>query len=151
MTRLFAALVALAVSASPALAGTLRPVEIGRFAHFLDLDSVRRDGEAAGFRYLMVTQKDFEAGGEPFWGGWTFMTIDCKARTADLTGFQSVRVGGAEGPKTNDTGPGWPIASGSLETALAEAVCDGGRPMDRPDAADVAEAVRLGRAWLEED
>ncbi len=151
MTRLLAALAALALSATPAWAGVLRPVEIGRFAHFLDMDSVQRAGEAVSFRYLMVTPEDFTAGGEPFWAGWSYMTIDCAARTADLTGFQSVRVGGAEGPRTQDGRPGWPIAPASLEAALAGAACDSERPSPRPDAASANEAVWQGRAWLEEE
>jgi hypothetical protein len=78
------------------------------------------------------------------------MTLDCAARTADLTGFQSVRVGGAEGPRTRDDRLGWPIAPASLEAALADAVCDGQRPWPGPDAAGAEEAVAWGRARLEE-
>ena len=149
MTRILIALACLLVPAT-ALAQPLRPVQVGRFAQFLDLGSLERDGDLARFHYLLVVADDFEAGGERFWGGWSSMTIDCKARTADLTGFQSVRVGGSEGPKTADAQPGWPIAPGSLEAALADAACDGERVLERPDVGNVAEAVELGRAWLEE-
>lgn len=149
MIRVLALLLSLSVPAS-ALAQPLRPVQLGRFAEFLDLGSVTRDGDAASFRYLMVVAEDFEAGGEQFWGGWSSMTIDCKARTADLTGFQSVRVGGTEGPKTVDGQPGWPIAPASLEAALADVACEEKRPLEKPDAGSAAEAVRFGRAWLED-
>lgn len=141
---------ALPAGSAGALAQPLRPVQIGRFAQFIDLGGMTRDGDAARFRYLLVVAEDFEAGGEQFWGGWSSMTIDCKARTADLTGFQSVRVDGSEGPKTVDGQPGWPIAAGSLEAALAVVACDGGRPVDRADTASVTEAVRPGRQWLVE-
>jgi len=148
MTRILIAL-ALLLAPAVAVAQPLRPVQVGRFAHFLDLGALERDGDLARFRYLLVVADDFEAGGERFWGGWSSMVIDCKTRTADMTGFQSVRVGGSEGPKTVDRQPGWPIAVGSLEAALAEAACDGKRVLERPDVASVAEAVTLGRGWLD--
>ncbi len=153
MTRLFAALAAgaaLTAAATPAGAVDLKAVEIGRFAWFLDRDSVVRTGDGVSLRALMVTPEDFEAGGKPYWGGWSHLDIDCRARTVDETGFQSVQVGGAEGPKTADNRPGWPIAPGSRDAALADAACDGRFAVDRPATADVAEAVRWGRAWLAE-
>lgn len=153
MTRLFAALSAgalLALSATPAGAIDLKAVEIGRFAYFLDRDSVAKADAVVSFRTLMVAPDDFEAGGKPWWGGWSYWNIDCASRTADETGFQSVQVGGAEGPRTADARPGWPIAPGSREAALAAAVCEGRYDTDRPATPDVAEAVRLGRAWLVE-
>ena len=149
MTRFLIALACLLVPAAAA-AQPLRPVQVGRFAQFLDLGSLTRDGDLASFRYLLVVADDFEAGGERFWGGWSSMTIDCKARTADLTGFQSVRVGGSEGPKTVDAQPGWPIAPASLEAALAAAACGGKQVLERPDVGSVVEAVELGREWLED-
>jgi len=148
MSRILLALSLLLVP-SLAVAQPLRPVQVARFAQFLDLGVLERDGDLARFRYLLVVADDFEAGGERFWGGWSSMTIDCKARTADLTGFQSVRVGGTEGPKTVDGQPGWPIAAGSLDAVLADVACKGGQPLDRADAASVTEAVRLGRQWLD--
>lgn len=151
MTRIFAALLTCLCLAAPsmAFAQTLRPVYLSRFAMFLDLGSVKRDGDLASLRYLMVLE-DAPEQADSFWGGWVGMTLDCRARTADQTGFTSIRTGGREGPPTTDTRPGWPIAPGSVEAALAEAVCDGGRPLERPDAGGVEEAVKLGRAWLAE-
>ncbi len=148
MTRFLAACAVLALSATSASAAVLRPVEVSRFAHFLDMDSVRREGDAAHFRYLLVTPETFEAAGEPFLAGWVHMTIDCAARTADLTAFQSIRVGGVEGPRTEDSQPGRPIAAEGRDAALAAAVCDGKRPSPGPDAASVEDAVIQGRVWL---
>jgi hypothetical protein len=153
MTRLFAALALLVLPAWPATAvepSGLRVVQLGRFAHFLDLASVAREGDRVSLRALMVGEVDLPAGDQLFWGGWSYMDIDCGARTADLTGFQSIRVGGVEGPRTADARPGWPIAGGSLEAALADAACDGRYALERPAARDVSEAVRWGRAWLAE-
>ena len=149
MTRLFATLAACLCLAAPAMASaqTLRPVYLSRFAMFLDLGSVERDGDLARLRYLMMLEAA-PAQEDSFWGGWVGMALDCRARTADQTGFTSIRTGGREGPPTADTQPGWPIAPGSVEAALAAAACDGLRPLDRPDASDVEEAVRLGRQWL---
>lgn len=148
MTRFLAAVAVMALSATSASAAVLRPVEVSRFAHFVDMNSVRREGDAASFRYLLVTPETFEAGGEPFWAGWVYMTIDCAARTADLTAFQSIRVGGVEGPRTADGQPGRPIAAEGRDAALEEVVCYGNRPSPRPDVASVEEAVLQGRAWL---
>ncbi|ATQ43799.1 surface-adhesin E family protein [Caulobacter mirabilis] len=149
MSRIFIVLAGWLIAA-PALAQPLRPVEVGRFAKFMDLASIQRTGDAVTFRYLLVVDEDFEAGGQRFLGGWSYMSADCGRQVIDLTGFQSVRADRSEGPRTVDAQPSWPIAPGSVDELLAGMACDGARAENRPDAKTVDEAVTLGRKWLSE-
>jgi len=68
---------------------------VGRFAVFADVSAIGRDGNMVRMRSLQVTEEDFTAGGETYWGGWSWWSFDCRARTADRLDFASVREGGA--------------------------------------------------------
>jgi len=98
---------------------------VGRFAVFADVSAIGRHGNEVRMRSLQVTEEDFTAGGETYWGGWSWWTFDCRWSTADRLDFASVREGGVEGPATLDTDP------------AGEA-----------DADNLADAVRIGRAAL---
>lgn len=120
---------------------------VGRFAVLADLSSVSRTGDMARMRSLQVTEEDFQAGGQTYWGGWSWWTFDCAARTADRLDFASVREGGAEGPAMPDPAPAYAAASGGDAAELLEVACDPASAGEA-DASDLADAVRVGRAAL---
>jgi hypothetical protein len=151
------ALLALVVCVSPAWAQSpspapleLRLADVGRFAAFVDLTSIRWEGRAARLRVLQVTEGGFKAGTEEFWGGWRHEVIDCDARTIAHAGFGSIRAGGREGPVTGDQRPAAPLPAGSADEAVAKVVCDGWRPFAKvPVATSVEDAVQIGRPLIE--
>ncbi|GAA0867868.1 hypothetical protein GCM10009116_02360 [Brevundimonas basaltis] len=120
---------------------------VGRFAVFADVSAIGRDGNTARMRSLQVTEKDFEVGGETYWGGWSWWSFDCRAGTADRLDFASVRAGGAEGPATLDTAPAYPAAPGGDAAELLAVACDPAMAGEA-DADNLADAVRVGRAAL---
>lgn len=120
---------------------------VGRFAVFADLSTIHHDGDRIRIRSLQVTEADFEAGGQPYWGGWSWWAFDCAARTADRLDFASVREGGAEGPVTPDGAPPAPVAQGSDAAGLLTAACDPAFAGEA-DADNLEDAVRVGRAAL---
>ncbi|EJL21989.1 hypothetical protein PMI01_05101 [Caulobacter sp. AP07] len=127
----------------------LRLADVGRFAAFVDMDSVRWTGRTARLRVLQVTEDGFTAGTEAFWGGWRYEVLDCEARTIAHAGFSSVRVGGREGPISGDLRPATAIPAGSADAAVARVVCDGWRPYaDAPVATSIAQAVQVGRPLI---
>lgn len=128
----------------------LRLADVGRFAVFVDMGSLRWEGRAAKLRVLQVTEGGFKAGAEEFWGGWRHAVIDCDARTIAHAGFSSIRAGGREGPVTGDLRPAAPPPAGGADDAVARVVCDGWRPFAAVRvAASVEEAVRIGRPLIE--
>jgi hypothetical protein len=151
------ALLAVFLSTSPALAQApspapleLRLADVGRFAMFVDLASVRWTGRTVNLRVLQVTEGGFKAGAEEFWGGWRHEVLDCEARTIAHAGFGSIRAGGQEGPVTGDQRPAAPIPSGGADDAVAKVVCDGWKPFARvPVAISVEQAVGIGRPLIE--
>lgn len=128
----------------------LRLADVGRFATFADMTSVRWTGRTAQLRVLQVAEGGFKAGAEEFWGGWRHEVIDCDARTIAHAGFSSIRAGGREGPLTGDQRPAAPLPAGSTDEAVAKVVCDGWRPYAKaPVATTVADAVKVGRPLIE--
>ncbi len=120
---------------------------VGRFAVLADLSSITRDGDTARMRSLQVTEEDFTAGGQSYWGGWSWWSFDCRARTADRLDFASVREGGAEGPPTPDTSPAYAAAPGGDAAELLTVACDPASAGEA-DADNLEDAVRVGRAAL---
>ncbi len=120
---------------------------VGRFAVFADVSTIGRDGAMVRMRSLQVTEEDFGAGGEPYWGGWSWWSFDCRAGTADRLDFASVREGGAEGPATLDRAPAYPAAPGGDAAELLAVACDPDAAGEA-DADNLADAVRVGRAAL---
>jgi hypothetical protein len=120
---------------------------VGRFAVLADLATVSRDGDRARMRSLQVTEEDFTAGGQTYWGGWSWWAFDCAARTADRLDFASVREGGAEGPATPDAAPAYDAAPGGDAAELLTVACDPASAGEA-DADNLEDAVRIGRAAL---
>ncbi len=120
---------------------------VGRFAVLADLSTISRDGERVRMRSLQVTEEDFRAGGQTYWGGWSWWAFDCAARTADRLDFASVREGGAEGPATPDTAPPYAAAPGGDAAELLAVACDPASAGEA-DADNLEDAVRIGRAAL---
>ena len=120
---------------------------VGRFAVLADLSTISRDGDRVRMRSLQVTEEDFRAGGQTYWGGWSWWSFDCAARTADRLDFASVREGGAEGPATPDPGPAYAAAAGGDAAELLAVACDPASAGEA-DADNLADAVRIGRAAL---
>ena len=120
---------------------------VGRFAVLADLSTIERDGDTVRMRSLQVAEEDFTAGGQNYWGGWSWWAFDCRSRTADRLDFASVREGGAEGPATPDTGPAYPAAPGGDAAELLAVACDPASAGEA-DADNLADAVRVGRAAL---
>lgn len=139
---------ACAEPASPAPEGPrLVLTGVGRFAVLADLSTISRDGDTARMRSLQVTEEDFTASGQTYWGGWSWWAFDCRARMADRLDFASVRAGGAEGPLTPDTAPAYPAAPGGDAAELLAVACDPASAGEA-DADNLADAVRVGRAAL---
>ncbi|NJC40027.1 hypothetical protein GGQ87_000285 [Brevundimonas alba] len=120
---------------------------VGRFAVFADVSTIQRDGDRVRMRSLQVTEEDFTAGGQTYWGGWSWWSFDCRARTADRLDFASVREGGAEGPATADTEAAYPAAAGGDAAELLAVACDPASAGEA-DADSLADAVRVGRGAL---
>jgi len=120
---------------------------VGRFAVLADLSSVERDGDTARMRALQVAEEDFSVGGQTYWGGWSWWSFDCPARTADRLDFAAVREGGSEGPATPDPAPAYDAAPGGDAAELLAAACDPAAAGEA-DADTLADAVRIGRAAL---
>lgn len=120
---------------------------VGRFAVLADLSTISRDGDRARMRSLQVTEEDFQAGGQTYWGGWSWWAFDCAARTADRLDFASVREGGTEGPATPDPAPAYAAAPGGDAAELLAVACDPASAGEA-DADNLADAVRVGRAAL---
>lgn len=141
--------------ATPACAEPAAPPEgprlvltgVGRFAVLADLSTIQRDGDTVRMRSLQVTEEDFEAGGQTYWGGWSWWAFDCRARTADRLDFASVREGGAEGPLTPDPAPAYDAAPGGDAAELLAVACDPASAGEA-DADNLEDAVRVGRAAL---
>lgn len=120
---------------------------VGRFAVLADLSTIDRDGDEVRMRSLQVAEEDFTAGGQSYWGGWSWWAFNCRTRTADRLDFASVREGGAEGPVTPDTAPAYPAAPGGDAAELLAVACDPASAGEA-DADNLADAVRVGRAAL---
>lgn len=120
---------------------------VGRFAVLADLSTISRDGDRVRMRSLQVTEEDFQAGGQTYWGGWSWWSFDCAARTADRLDFASVREGGTEGPPTSDPAPAYAAAPGGDAAELLAVACDPAKAGEA-DADNLADAVRIGRAAL---
>lgn len=142
--------------ATPACAEPAAPLQegprlvltgVGRFAVLADLSTVSREGNVARMRSLQVTDQDFEAGGQTYWGGWSWWRFDCRARTADRLDFASVRESGAEGPATPDAAPAYPAAPGGDAAELLTIACDPASAGEA-DADNLVDAIRVGRAAL---
>ena len=141
--------------ATPACAEPVAPPEgprlvltgVGRFAVLADLSTITRDGDTARMRALQVTEEDFTAGGQTYWGGWSWWAFDCRARTADRLDFASVREGGAEGPLTPDPAPAYDASPGGDAAELLAVACDPASAGEA-DADNLEDAVRVGRAAL---
>ena len=155
MRRVIPALLLGLTLATPACARVAAPENgprlvltgVGRFAVLADLSTIDREGDAVRMRSLQVTEEDFEAGGQTYWGGWSWWRFDCRARTADRLDFASVREGGAEGPSTPDTAPPYPAAPGGDAAELLAVACDPASAGEA-DADTLEDAVRIGRAAL---
>ncbi|MDO9589437.1 MAG: hypothetical protein Q8R45_02080 [Brevundimonas sp.] len=154
-TALKAAVLATVLLASPACAGPATPpdgprlvlIGVGRFAVLADLSTISREGDRVRMRSLQVTGADFTAGGQSYWGGWSWWAFDCAARTADRLDFAAVREGGAEGPATPDTAPAYDAAPGGDAAELLAVACDPASAGEA-DADNLEDAVRIGRAAL---
>ena len=118
----------------------------GRFAQAADTASITRDGDVARMRVLQVADEDFHVGDVAYWGGWSWWSFDCAARTADRLDFASVRAGGAEGPAMGENQPAYPIVAGGDADELAAVACAEEPPASQ--AATLEDAVRLGRAAI---
>ena len=146
----------LALMSAPACAQSAEPqtegprlvlTGVGRFAVLADLSTLSRTGDTVRMRSLQVTEEDFEAAGQAYWGGWSWWAFDCAARTADRLDFASVREGGSEGPATPDTAPAYAAAAGGDAAELLAVACDPATAGEA-DADNLADAVRVGRAAL---
>lgn len=142
---LTAAALALAITSGPDHAFVLTGT--GRYAVLADVATIRRDGPTARMRAFQAVDSDFTAGGEAYWGGWSWWMFDCAAVTADRLDFASVREGGREGPSTPDTSSAYPASPGGDAAELLAVACS---PPQTYDATTLEEAVRLGRAALAE-
>ena len=121
---------------------------VGRFAVFADLASMTPDADGVRMRSLQVSKEDMVISGVAYVGGWSWWRFDCPARTADRLDFASLRTDGTEGPITPEKAPPYPIAPGGDAAELADAAC--GRSTPPVEAASPAEAVRIGRARMQE-
>lgn len=120
---------------------------VGRFAALADLSTIRRDGDQVRMRSLQVTEADFTAGGERYWGGWSWWAFDCAARTADRLDFASVREGGAEGPAVPDNAAPAPVDPAGDTARLLAVACEP-TSAGEFDADSLEDAVRIGREAL---
>lgn len=143
----------LSVALASASSQEARPPElaltgVGRFAVFADLASIRPDGDGVRMRALQVSEEDMTIGAAAYVGGWSWWRFDCAARTADRLDFASLHSDGTEGPITPETAPPYPAAPGGDAAELLGAAC--GETVPPLTASNAAEAVRLGRARMQE-
>ena len=120
---------------------------VGRWAVFADATSITHEGDGMRMRAFQVAEADFTAGGQAYWGGWSWWRFDCAAGTADRLDFASVAVGGQEGPAVPIDSPPQPLAPGGGAAELAAVAC-ATEPPRAADAVSVEAAVALGRARL---
>ena len=120
---------------------------IGRFAVFADVTSITREGDVARMRSLQVAEEGFRAGDRVYVGGWSRWAFDCRAGTADLLDFASLRDDGVEGPATPDPAPAFAAAPGGDAAELLAGACGGAGEAPR---LTVEQAVRRGQAELAE-
>lgn len=118
----------------------------GRFAQYADLASLQPEGAGGRIRVLQVVEPDFRAGGDAYWGGWSWWAFDCDSKMVDRLDFASVREGGAEGPATPDAAPAYEAVQGGDAFEMLVAACN---PGDYEiDARTLEDAVKHGRANL---
>lgn len=151
MQREHWALAAAMVFTAPAFAQApmLALTWLGRDAVFVELGSIRKDGDQATFRTLRIVDGEDAIDGERYLGGWQRAWIDCRARTFRAVTFMSLRESGVEGPEQTLRGEAYPIASASAEAGMEAAVCRDA-PTYEDRAGSVAEALRIGRGRLAE-
>ena len=118
----------------------------GRFAQYADLSTLKVEGRSASIRTFQVADPDFRAGGQAYWGGWSWWAVDCEAATVDRLDFASVREGGAEGPSTPDEAAAYPATPGGDAFELLHVACSS--ETAEPDALTLQDAVTHGRARL---
>lgn len=129
---------------------SLKLVDVGRYAAFVDEGGIVWTGRTAKLRVLQVVETDFVAAGEAYWGGWQALIIDCDARTLIRDGYSSIRATGREGPLRGKPTSPEPIPGGGMEEAAARLVCNGHAPFPAvPVAEDIEQAVRIGRPLIE--
>lgn len=120
---------------------------VGRWAMFADAASITADGDSAvRMRSLQVADADFTIGDKAYWGGWSWWRFDCAEQTGQRLDFASLAADGTEGPITPVNGAPEPLAPGGDAAELAAVACAAKPPI--ADAGSVADAVRLGRAQL---
>jgi hypothetical protein len=150
MIRIAVAALLCALAAAPAMAQDgpqLVITGVGRFAVFADLSTIRREADTVRMRAFQAAEADFEIGGQAYWGGWSWWSFDCAARTADRLDFAAVKAGGAEGPATPDASPAYEAAAGGDAAELLAVACDPASAGEA-DADSLENAVRIGRAML---
>lgn len=118
----------------------------GRFAQYADLASLQREGAGGRIRVFQVVEPDFRAGGDAYWGGWSWWSFDCDSKMVDRLDFASVRDGGREGPATPDAGPAYEAVPGGDAHEMLVASCNPGDY--EVDATTLDAAVAHGRANL---
>lgn len=118
----------------------------GRFAQYADLASLTPEGAGGRIRVFQVVEPDFRAGGDAYWGGWSWWSFNCDTRVVDRLDFAAVREGGREGPATPDTAPPYEAVQGGDAFELLTAACN---PGDfEIDAVMLQDAVAHGREPL---
>ncbi|QYF87299.1 hypothetical protein [Brevundimonas sp. PAMC22021] len=96
---------------------------VGRFAHYADVASIRREGDMAWMRELQVAEEGFRVGSVVYVGGWSRWAFDCRLVTADRLDFASLRADGVEGPATADNAPPYAAAPGGDAAELLAVAC----------------------------
>jgi hypothetical protein len=129
----------------------LRLAAVGRDAVFVETNGMTQSGPKRAFRILRIVPGGEPIGGELFYGGWQQVNLDCEAKTFTGLTFQSLRESGVAGPEQPSRRiQALPIAGGSIEEGLRQAVCEGSyRFGDR--AASVPEAAKIGRQRIEDE
>ena len=143
-----AALAALTAPAAMAQDHALVLTGVGRFAVFADAASVTPDGDGVRMRSLQVSEADMVIGDIAYSGGWSWWRFDCAAQTADRLDFASLKADGTEGPITPTKSAPYAIAPGGDAAELAAVAC--GAETRTADAANAAEAVRIGRERMKD-
>lgn len=118
----------------------------GRFAQYADLASLEPKGSGGRIRVFQVVEPDFRAGGDAYWGGWSWWSFDCDSAQVDRLDFAAVREGGQEGPATPDAAPPYEAVLGGDAFEMLVAACNPGDYAT--DAVTLEEAVAQGRANL---
>lgn len=131
----------LALGADPQLVET----GVGRFAHYADMASLRREGDTALMRELQVAERGFRVSEVVYVGGWSRWAFDCRLKAVDRLDFASLREDGVEGPETADDAPPYPAAPGGDAAELLAVACGEAAPVE---ALTLDEAVRRGQEAL---